>query len=464
MVTRITRRKKILAAFAGASVLLLPHAAQATTTEPTPPSTVFAVSTGPGDQTDPHVSGDWVVYTDFSSGGGQVRYHNLVTNVDAQIPGMAGTTDSLSEIDGTTVVFVRFGLGAHSIWTFDIAAGGAPVELDPHAASNRRETGVGGRTVAWQDFGFSSLSTPEIVVYDLDTHVATRLTTDSLYDRDPAVSPDGNHVTWTKCTSVAGGCEVWAASRSGGTWTTAALTSSGAAPSLPDTNGSVVVYGRDAGVNDTDIAWQPVTGGTEQQLALPSIQQNPSISGNAMVLESYDPNAASPNFDMYAYDMTHDRLYRLTDTPEDESLSDVSLAADGTATVVFSRREVTGDDNVYAERLVLPGLAPASTTAATVQPPIKSDGSSVFTAKRGVIPVKFALTVDGVPTCNLPPATITVARVTGSTSQTLITSDVEIADCQYRYSLGAKDLGPGSYTIGIVVDGHQVGTATFTLR
>src|SRR5437868_1711708 len=51
--------------------------------------------------------------------------------------------------------------------------------------------------------------------------------------------------------------------------------------------------------------------------------------------------------------------------------------------------------------------------AAKVQPPINSDGSSVFSAKRGVVPVKFTLTQNGVATCNLPPATIAVTRTAG---------------------------------------------------
>jgi hypothetical protein len=51
--------------------------------------------------------------------------------------------------------------------------------------------------------------------------------------------------------------------------------------------------------------------------------------------------------------------------------------------------------------------------AAQVQQPINADGTSVFNAKRGVIPVAFKLTSDGVATCQLPPATISVFRTSG---------------------------------------------------
>ena len=51
--------------------------------------------------------------------------------------------------------------------------------------------------------------------------------------------------------------------------------------------------------------------------------------------------------------------------------------------------------------------------SATVQQPINPDGSSVFNAKRGVVPVKFTLAVNGTPTCQLPPATLSLTRTAG---------------------------------------------------
>src|SRR5207248_2064307 len=62
-----------------------------------------------------------------------------------------------------------------------------------------------------------------------------------------------------------------------------------------------------------------------------------------------------------------------------------------------------------------PTPTPAHVYAAQVQPPINADGSSVFTVKRDVVPVKFTLTDNGSPTCDLPPATIVVTRTAGGT-------------------------------------------------
>jgi len=51
---------------------------------------------------------------------------------------------------------------------------------------------------------------------------------------------------------------------------------------------------------------------------------------------------------------------------------------------------------------------------AAIQQPINSDGSSVFSAKRGVVPVKFTLALNGTPTCQLPPATVALIRTAGT--------------------------------------------------
>ena len=55
----------------------------APTAIPTLPGTsVSNIGNEPGDQMDPHVSGDWVSYTDDSTGSLVVHYDNLVTGQD----------------------------------------------------------------------------------------------------------------------------------------------------------------------------------------------------------------------------------------------------------------------------------------------------------------------------------------------------------------------------------------------
>jgi hypothetical protein len=112
--------------------------------------------------------------------------------------------------------------------------------------------------------------------------------------------------------------------------------------------------------------------------------------------------------------------------------------------------------------------------AAQIQQPINADGTSVFNVRRGVVPVKFTLTLDGVPTCDLPPATIAVTRTAGGTTGPIdesvyvgpadTGSNFRIDSCQYIYNLSASALGAGTYEVDILINGQVVGSATFTLR
>lgn len=134
----------------------------------------------------------------------------------------------------------------------------------------------------------------------------------------------------------------------------------------------------------------------------------------------------------------------------------------------ITRPQGTGCD-VGAFEVVPPEVA-------AIQPPIKSDGSSVFNASKGVVPVKFTLTVNGAATCNLPPATISVDRTAGGTVGTVDESVFEMsADsgstfridsmaCQYVYNLDSASLGPGTYVVQINVNGSAVGSGTFGLQ
>ena len=112
--------------------------------------------------------------------------------------------------------------------------------------------------------------------------------------------------------------------------------------------------------------------------------------------------------------------------------------------------------------------------AAQIQQPIDADGTSVFNVKRGVVPVKFTLTLNGVATCALPPATIAVTRTAGGTigpvGEAIYTgpadngSNFRIDSCQYVYNLAASALGVGTYRVDIMINSNVVGNATFALR
>lgn len=336
------------------SLLALPVLAAAQPTlAPSLVGTTTVVNDGPGDQSDPHVSGDVVAYTSAVSGLSEIRYHDLKAGTDSAVPSNGGLDDS-PDTSGTIVTYTHHGNGAVSIYTYDLATGGAPVEVAPQAGSNRRFSSIGGSTIAWQDFGFASTTlAPEIVVYDQTMQTSVRLTNDTVRDNPPTVSPDGHTVVWTKCTGGFSGCDAWSATLSNGTWTARALTGAEGEETGVDTDGVLAVYGSSRGGED-DIYWQPVAGGAEQHLVFPGADRNPRIAGHLIGFEHFDDSAATPNWDLYVYDMSTNNLYRLTSTPVDEEFNDISVAANGVVRVVWDAAGGSGTD-VFAFSFLAPG-------------------------------------------------------------------------------------------------------------
>lgn len=151
------------------------------------------------------------------------------------------------------------------------------------------------------------------------------------------------------------------------------------------------------------------------------------------------------------------------------SLAVVVTTPGGASVVVIPTDAFT----IPVDCVTLTSVTPYS---AAIQPPIKTDGSSVFHANRGVVPVKFTLTANGAATCTLPPATISLTRTSGTSQGLVNQSDYEQASdlgtsfridqaaCQYVYNLGTSTLGAGQYSVRISINGVVVGAAAFGLQ
>jgi hypothetical protein len=111
---------------------------------------------------------------------------------------------------------------------------------------------------------------------------------------------------------------------------------------------------------------------------------------------------------------------------------------------------------------------------AYVQQPVDADGSSIFKASKGVVPLKFSLTDNDSPTCPSAPATLAVYRLSGATPGPIdeaifsMSADTgsyfRISGCQYIYNLNSKALGVGRYRVTISINGGTpAGTAYFGL-
>jgi hypothetical protein len=188
----------VMVAVAGEALAIVPI----TGTTPAGATTVVNQSNGP--QRDPHVSGSLVSYTDQAPFPSRIQVFDLGTNTDTTIPGISGEHDFLSDVSGTNVVFTRIFSARSAIMRYD-AANGTSSELDPQPASDRTGAAIGGQTVAWMDLAFAGTSgQPEIVAFDLGGGGSTRLTNDAVLDTEPAVSPGGDVIVWTRCTDSGG--------------------------------------------------------------------------------------------------------------------------------------------------------------------------------------------------------------------------------------------------------------------
>ena len=314
----------------------------------TPPTlTPITVNASPGDQNDPHISGDWVAYSSELS----IRYYNFVTGIDAQIPMGSSARDLLSDMSGSRIVFSRVIAGVTTaVMVFDAATGAAPIEIDPVPVATRLGSAIGGDTVAYIDFGLHANG--ELVIHDLATATSLRITNDTNPDQSPQISPDGNIVSWEHCNTSLSNCDIWQAVKSGVVWNVTVVSGSPDPEANPDTNGTLVVYDSFRSGN-SDVFWRPVSGGPEVQLQTPGFEGNPSIAGNYIAFESRPTLGATT--DIFVYDIVSNQLFKITDTPlVTEQLNDITAWPDGIRVVWASDEDGLSSRNIKAATFSLP--------------------------------------------------------------------------------------------------------------
>jgi hypothetical protein len=232
------------------------------------------------------------------------------------------------------------GTGDH-IGIYDIASQtttfiGGPGDSDP---------AIGGNLVAYRITGGPN-TTSEIQVYDRSTGGYFLVSFNDWQDWWPAVSPDGNVVTWATCQLDQQGCSIYASVKnSAGTLFNTRLISGTGDNRSPDTNGQFIVYTSERN-GDNDVYFQRVDSATEMRLALPGDQRDARISGNLIVFES---QTADSSYDVFVYDLSTARLYQATNTPGvSETLSDIVTGCNGSNRIVYAVPGTFGDFDVYA--------------------------------------------------------------------------------------------------------------------
>jgi Beta-propeller repeat len=182
-------------------------------------------------------------------------------------------------------------------------------------------------------------------------------------------------------------------------------------------------------------------------------------TGSALVYSTYLGGSDSD----YGYDIT-------VDSSGNAYITGVTLSTDFPTVNPLQKNSAGGGEEGFVAKIA------SVNYKASVQQPINADGSSIFQANRGVVPVKFTLAVDGAPTCTLPPATISVTRTAGGVIGSVDESAYSMAAdsgsslridptaCQYLYNLATSSLGAGAYRVDISIEGMVVGDAVFALK
>ena len=309
--------------------------------------TTQIVGNNPGNETNPHVSCNLVSYTyDDFQGLSTIRYHDLETGSDNLIPG--NSVDLLSDISGSRVAWTEVTFPGDTVRIFDTNSQVTTVV----PGLGRSNPSIGGNLVAYEARPDPHAGTPpvEITTYDLSTGTVTPLTNNSLSNMHPNVSPNGNAVVWDQCQTFNADCAVYAALQTApGVFTTRALTEPAGNFHLPSTNGETAVYvsGRSG---ENDVYYQPLAGGTEVHLAIPGDQRDATISGDLIAFESQDQG----DYDIFIYDIRSGRLSQVTDSPGDESLSEISVC-NGVGRIVYSIVGL-GAYDVYAVSFQVPSV------------------------------------------------------------------------------------------------------------
>ena len=323
-----------------------------------------------GSQFDPHISGTVISYTDADGSGlsSGIRYYDLAVPGGNDSAAGEGTFAELSDIDAGRIAYTRTtvaeGVTTRSIHVFDIATRTDRM-IDFQPGSDRRDVAIGGDTVAWIEY---SGSVPAIGVYDLSSGgPPIDIVVSGGVAGDLAVSPDGSRVAYTHCAAGLSLCDIalYDVPRA---WMSV-YGSDDTEDRNPDLSNDRLVYQETDSAGDTDVVWAALTAGaTSGRVDLPGDQLNPSLSGDFVAFEGL--SADNGSFDIYAFDVAANELYRLTDAAADEILNDVAVGADGLIRATWSVNVGPGDDDILAVTFTRrpPPCAPQTAAEACADP------------------------------------------------------------------------------------------------
>jgi len=417
--------------------------------------TVRQVTDNLGDEYDPAIYENLVVYTGNRDNNTDVYYVDLdlPDAVERRVTELPGAQE-LSDVFAPLVTYSD--LSTRDVWVYSTVTGQATnITAAPGAYSSNPT--IGERTVAWEDSRDANI---EIYGMDLATGVERRITSSTATDVSPEVSTGvaSDRVVWQVCAD--GICDI--ALYDWSTGATRMITeSSDADERRPDMDGDVVVY--DAYQDgERDIYAYDVTTGVARRLSLPGSQNNPNISGDVVAFEDVSTGV----YHVMLWHLPTGAVLQLTDDPGGEYLNDI----DGNRVAYTAQRNSQLD--IYVSTFDIHVSGDYEFTG--FLPPVNNDGVlNVVKAGRS-IPVKFSLGGDqGLDV--LAPSSPTSHQVT--CDQGTPTDDIETTvtagastlsydpqTAQYTYVWKTEPMWTGCRQLTVTLDDGTRHTALFQFR
>ena len=112
-----------------------------------------------------------------------IHYFDFTTNTDHVVPG--NQLDLLSDIAGSRIAFTEVRADGEHVIVYDIASQASTI----FPGAGKSNPSIGGNLVAFEDRSFLPGNQSEISLYDLSTGTVTRLTNDTLFDKNPLSAP-----------------------------------------------------------------------------------------------------------------------------------------------------------------------------------------------------------------------------------------------------------------------------------
>jgi len=258
------------------ALLLLPSIAWAAGSQPVLTGVEKPVVVKAGYQTDPAISGQYVVFTDLSNRNADVWYADLTDNSLHAIA--TGPGDQLlPDVSGSRIVYTDTSSGAGDILLYDISTGTTTALTND--STGQSNPAVSSRLIAWEEFGVADR---HIVVRDVVLGTTTTMT-GGVDQGFPSAS--GAKVVYINNDGVTSAVDVYDAD----TLVTSQIYAGPAANATIDgTHVAIALFN----AIDGDIAVFDTSGVRLATLSLAGDQGNPHISGEWVSFEDFSMGAA----------------------------------------------------------------------------------------------------------------------------------------------------------------------------